>query len=109
MAKQTSAFGLVLPQHEKGIPAYRWLYAALRADIVEGRLSPGTRLPSTRDLARQYGLSRGTIVNGFDQLRSEGYIEGSVGSGTYVTKILPDELLEVAHRTGSKPPEPEKP
>jgi GntR family transcriptional regulator/MocR family aminotransferase len=90
------------------MPAYRWLYAALRADIVEGRLSPGTRLPSTRDLASQYGLSRGTIVNGFDQLRAEGYIEGSVGSGTYVAKVLPDELLEVVRRPGSRAPAAEK-
>jgi len=108
MTKQTSVFGLVLPQPEPGMPAYRWLYSALRADIVEGRLGPGTRLPSTRELAGQYGLSRGTIVNGFDQLRSEGYIEGSVGSGTYVAKVLPDELLEVARRPGSKPLSSEK-
>ena len=54
---------------------------------------PGARLPGTRDLARQYGLSRGTIVNAFEQLKSEGYVEGSVGSGTYVSRALPDELL----------------
>jgi GntR family transcriptional regulator/MocR family aminotransferase len=52
-------------------------------------------LPATRDLARQYGLARGTIVNAFEQLASEGYIEGSVGSGTYVSKVLPEELLHV--------------
>ena len=56
---------------------------------------PERRLPATRDLARQYGLARGTIVNAFEQLKSEGYVEGSVGSGTYVNKILPDELLQV--------------
>jgi len=49
-------------------------------------------------LARQYRLARGTIVNAFDQLKSEGYIQGSVGSGTYVNKILPEELLHVALR-----------
>jgi DNA-binding transcriptional MocR family regulator len=41
----------------------RWLCWALRAEILEGRLRPGARLPATRDLARQYGLARGTIVN----------------------------------------------
>ena len=55
----------------------------------------GARLPATRDLARQYQLSRGTIVNAFDLLKSEGYLEGSIGSGTYVSKVLPDELLHV--------------
>ncbi len=58
-------------------------------------MRPGTRLPGTRDLAGQYGLSRGTIVDAFEQLKSEGYLEGSVGSGTYVSKILPDELFRV--------------
>lgn len=59
-------------------------------------MRPGTRLPGTRDLAGQYGLSRGTIVDAFEQLTSEGYLEGSVGSGTYVSKILPDELFRVS-------------
>jgi GntR family transcriptional regulator/MocR family aminotransferase len=103
MAKRATAFELVLPPRDSETPAYRWLYAALRAEVLEGRLRPGTRLPASRDLARQYGLSRGTIVNAFEQLKSEGYAEGSVGSGTYVSKILPDELLQVIRRDGAKP------
>ena len=102
MTKRATAFELVLPQRELGVSAYRWLYAALRAEIVEGRLRPRTRLPATRELASQYGLSRGTIVNAFDQLKAEGYLEGSVGSGTYVSKILPEELFEVARETAAK-------
>jgi len=96
MAKQTTAFELMLPVRDRRTPAYRWLYGALRTEILEGRLRPGARLPGTRDLADQYGLSRGTIVSAFEQLKSEGYVEGSVGSGTYVSTVLPDELLEVA-------------
>ena len=61
--------------------------------ILNGHLRRASRLPATRDLAAQYGLSRPTIVNAFDQLRSEGYVEGKVGSGTYVSQTLPDELL----------------
>src|SRR5512145_1350290 len=95
MAKRTTAFELMLPVREPGMPAHRWLYTALRAEILEGRLRPGARIPGTRDLAGQYGLSRGTIVNAFEQLKSEGYLEGSVGSGTYVSKVLPEELLHV--------------
>ena len=93
--KRTAAFELALPCGETGTPAYRRLYEALRAEILDGRLGPGARLPATRDLARQYQLSRGTIVNAFELLKSEGYLEGSIGSGTYVSKILPDELLHV--------------
>jgi GntR family transcriptional regulator/MocR family aminotransferase len=56
----------------------------LRAAILDGRLRPGARLPSTRSLGRQYSLSRGTVVTAFDQLHSEGYTRTEVGSGTYV-------------------------
>ena len=104
MAKQTTTFGLMLPPRDERIPAYRWLYDALRAEILEGRLRPGARLPGTRDLAGQYGLSRGTIVSAFEQLKSEGYVDGSVGSGTYVSKVLPDELLKVTRAVRTQAP-----
>ncbi len=104
MPKRTTAFSLTLAPRGRGTPAIRWLCSALRTEILEGRLRPGARLPSTRDLATQYGLSRGTIVSAFDQLRSEGYIEGSVGSGTYVNQTLPDDLLQVARIGRAQPP-----
>jgi GntR family transcriptional regulator / MocR family aminotransferase len=103
MVKRATAFDLALPTRGAGTPAYRWLYTSLRTNILEGRLRPGTRLPATRDLASRYGLSRGTIVNAFEQLKSEGYVEGSVGSGTYVSKILPEELLHVGDAGDVKP------
>ncbi len=106
MPRQTDTFELMLPPRDPATPARQWLYSSLRAEILEGRLRPGARLPGTRDLAGQYGLSRGTIVSAFEQLQSEGYVDGSVGSGTYVSKILPDELLKaprpiVAHATSN--------
>ena len=82
------------------MPLYRWLYEELRSAILTGHLRPGARLPATRDLAAQYGISRPTIVAAFEQMRSEGYVEGKVGSGTYVSATLPDELLQ-APRTKS--------
>jgi len=94
MARTTTTFERILPPRDRETPAYRWLYAALRDEILEGRLRPGARLPGTRDLAAQYGLARGTIVSAFEQLKSEGYVDGSVGSGTYVSRVLPDELLK---------------
>jgi len=103
MAKRASGFGLVLPQRRAATSAYRWLYASLRAEILEGRLRSGARLPATRDLARQYRLSRGTIVSAFELLKSEGYLQGSIGSGTYVSKILPDALLQVTRASGPGP------
>lgn len=97
MPKRTATFGLTLPPRDPATPAARWLSSAIRTEILDGRLRPGARLPATRDLARQYGLSRGTIVSAFDQLKAEGYVDGSVGSGTYVSETLPDELLQVSH------------
>jgi GntR family transcriptional regulator/MocR family aminotransferase len=98
MPKQPSSFALALPPRDVNTPAARWLCGALRDEILDGRLRPGSRLPSSRDLARQQGLSRGTVVSAFDQLRSEGYVQGSTGSGTYVSKVLPDDLLQVRPR-----------
>src|SRR5262245_33728502 len=65
-------------------PLYDRLYRALRAAISDGRLGPGARLPSTRRLASELGLSRTVVVAAFAQLLGQGYVEGRLGSGTYV-------------------------
>jgi GntR family transcriptional regulator/MocR family aminotransferase len=57
---------------------------ALREAIRDGRLAPGTRLPSTRDLAAQLELSRGTVTQAYEQLAAEGWLTGRSGSGTRV-------------------------
>jgi GntR family transcriptional regulator / MocR family aminotransferase len=98
VSKKSASYELALPQRDPRVPAYHWLYASLRWEweILRGRLRPGARLPATRDLARQYGLARGTVGRAFDQLASEGYIEGTIGSGTFVTETLPERMLHVA-------------
>src|SRR5262249_43877605 len=84
---------LVLRPRTPGQPAQRWVYEALRSAILGGRLRAGTRLPPTRDLARQHGLARGTVVAAFAQLQAEGYVRSTVGSGTFVEAVPPDALL----------------
>ena len=74
-------------------PRYRQLYDGLRAAILAGQLAPGTRLPSSRSFAAELGVARNTVVNAFEQLIAEGYIEGQVGAGTQVAQALPDDLL----------------
>src|SRR5580692_8665996 len=64
------------------------IYRQLRAGIVEGRLAGGTRLPSTRDLATQLGVSRKTTLDVFERLLSEGYLNTRAGSGTFVADGL---------------------
>ena len=73
------------------------LYDEVRAAILGGRLAPGARVPATRVLAADAGVSRNTVSGAFDQLLAEGYLEGKVGSGTYVARTLPEELLRVTH------------
>src|SRR5712691_10667462 len=74
-------------------PLYRQLYDQLREAILSGRLAPGTRLPSTRELADELDIARNTVMNAFDQLHAESYLERRVGDGTYVSRQLPDDLL----------------
>ena len=94
MAKGKSAFGLVLGQRPPGAAVTRWLYEELRRAILEGRLVKGARLPATRDLARQQGVSRGTVVAVFEQLISEGYLCSRIGAGTVVNDRLPEDYLQ---------------
>ena len=65
------------------------LHAQLRAAILDGRLRPGLRMPSTRRLAGTYGLSRNTAVAAYDLLMSEGYVVARRGSGVFVASVLP--------------------
>jgi GntR family transcriptional regulator/MocR family aminotransferase len=76
-----------------GVPLYRQLYEGIRRAILAGQLKAGTRLPSTRELAFELKISRNTVMNAFEQLLAEGYVEGHTGSGTFVSRTLPDELL----------------
>ena len=102
MSRQASTFELALPARDRSRPAWRWLYETLRQQILTGHLKAGARLPATRDLAEQYGFARGTIVSAFEQLKAEGYAEGQVGSGTYVTRALPETLLQVGSQKSSE-------
>lgn len=69
---------------------HRQLYRALRQAVVDGRLRPGERLPSSRNLATELQISRNTVVNAYEALLSEGYITGKVGAGSFIATSLPD-------------------
>lgn len=69
-------------------PLHRQLYEQLRQAILDGRLAAGTRLPSTRTLARALSISRTVTSAAYDELFAEGYLEGRQGSGTYVERNL---------------------
>ncbi len=94
--------GIILDRHGP-IPLHRQLYEALRRAILTHRLLPGVRLPSTRMLASELGLSRYTVVDAFQQLCAEGYLEGKVGAGTCVARTVPDRLLHPSLPATSAP------
>ena len=90
MPKVKGSLELSLKARGEGQPLTDWLCRELRSAILEGRLPPSARLPSTRDFAAQYGVSRGTIVQVFERLQSEGYLCSRVGVGTVISgQVMP--------------------
>jgi hypothetical protein len=103
MPKRTSTHDLVLHERPTGMSITHWVYHELREAILAGRLPPGARLPSTREMAQQWQMARSTVVTAFAQLRAEGYVHGTVGAGTVVAATLPEALLQVRVRQAAAP------
>ncbi|MEV5356668.1 PLP-dependent aminotransferase family protein [Streptomyces sp. NPDC093516] len=80
----------------------RSLQAALREAVRSGRLAPGTRLPSSRDLAADLGVSRGLVTEAYEQLTAEGYLRSGRGAGTWVgaaVRAAPPRAHDLAPRS----------
>ena len=73
----------------------RQVYGQIKAMILDGKLPEDSKLPSTRWLSKDLEVSRNVILEAYDQLIAEGYIEGKQGSGTVVTKNLYYQRREV--------------
>lgn len=82
-------------------PLYRQIYDGYRKAILEGKLRAGQRIPSTRALARELGISRLPVLTAFEQLLHEGYLEGRAGSGTFVASAIHDMRDAIAAENGS--------
>ena len=97
MAVRRISTGFLPPialEPEGGTPVYMQLADWFRHAIVQGRLRPGQRLPSTRALARELKLSRMPVQGAYEQLHTEGYFETFVGAGTCVAKAIPEDSLQ---------------
>ncbi|MCC6465357.1 MAG: PLP-dependent aminotransferase family protein [Planctomycetes bacterium] len=70
-------------------PLYHRIADSIRTDILAGRLRRGERVPSTRTLATELHVNRNTVAQAYEQLISEGFLDGRHGSGTYVARELP--------------------
>jgi GntR family transcriptional regulator / MocR family aminotransferase len=90
--KVSSAITPILTiDREASPPLYRQIYEGYRAAIVGGALRPGQRVPSTRGLAAELGVSRIPVLSAYAQLLAEGYFQTRVGRGTAVSLSLPDQ------------------
>ncbi|QNK72499.1 PLP-dependent aminotransferase family protein [Variovorax sp. PAMC28562] len=80
---------------EAGTALNRQLYDCLRGAILDASLPPSSPLPASRDLAREIGVSRNTVLHAYEQLSAEGYVHSRVGSGTFVAATTPESFLSV--------------
>lgn len=77
--------------------------AAIGDDIRRGVLRAGDRLPSTRELARRFGVNRNTVVAAYDELAAQGWIVARGAAGTFVSGELPERPVRRAAPPGWSP------
>jgi GntR family transcriptional regulator/MocR family aminotransferase len=99
---------VMLDDRNRTTPLYRQIYERLRLSILNGEITRGTQVPATRLLAKDLGVSRMTVVNAYDQLLAEGYLQGKTGAGTYVASDLPDTTLRAQGIVPGRGKEPAK-
>src|SRR5262245_13305240 len=89
-------------------PMFRQIYGWVAAAILDGRLTPGSRLPSARSLAAQLSIARGTVDAAYQLLAGEGYIVSRGAAGTLVEPTLDRRLLKPTRtaqtQSTAKPP-----
>lgn len=88
------------------VPLYKQVYEGVKNLILNGKLSPGERIPSTRELASMLSISRTTATLAYEMLAAEGYIDTTRASRTFVRSELPESFLQtkshVKSRTGKR-------
>jgi len=91
--KRTTSINPILHLPENYVSKQMALYTAFREAIITEVIAPNQRLPSTREFARAYDISRGTAVIVYELLQAEGYLVTRRGAGTFVAPRLPDDCL----------------
>ena len=86
---------------QDNMPLHRQLYEAMRRAILDGKLTAGDRLPSSRELTQDLKLSRNTVVAALNQLGVEGYLVSRVGSGTFINDNVPKAHARAPHARAS--------
>lgn len=93
---------LVVLDSQSNVPLHKQLYEEIRRAILSGRLARGQRVPSTRSLSESLGISRATVTLAYEFLLSEGYLQSTTGSGTYVCRQLPEALMRTDIKDGKR-------
>lgn len=106
MPVKDAAYTSIVLERSHDQPMHMQLTAQLRELILSGRVTPGARLPSSRALADELGVSRITVTTSMDQLVAEGYAQGEQGRGLFVVSDLPDAVLNMRPRFQPEPLEP---
>lgn len=101
--RRAAEHSLVLGPRPVGVTLQQWLHAALCEAMRDGRLPPGSRLPTSRSLARDHGLSRSTVTAVFERLLADGYISAHVGRGSFVAPQTPAASVAEAVSPGLAP------
>jgi GntR family transcriptional regulator/MocR family aminotransferase len=101
---KTAAPILVALDRRSRVPLLRQIYVAMRDAILSGRLASGARLPTTRDLAADLGVSRTIVVLAYERLATEGYLVGRRSAGTFVAPL--GAARAPARRPAARPAEP---
>src|SRR5260370_22197969 len=98
------AFEMVRLDRAATEPLHQQLYRQIRDELVSGTFSNGaSRLPSSRALAADLGVSRFTVNLALSRLHAEGYLESKVGSGTFVAEALPESFLSAQTTIAAQP------
>jgi GntR family transcriptional regulator/MocR family aminotransferase len=108
MTKHVAALPNLRLETESALALHRQLYEGIRLAILNGQLTANTRLPSSRALAHELGISRNTVLDAYSQLLAEGYLESRAGSGTYIAHALPDPVIQLPARTSAAPAPPQR-
>ncbi len=100
MPETWANFGIDLHLELAGSRVRAAMETALRDAVRSGRLAPGVRLPSSRDLAVDLGIARNTVADAYAQLVAEGWLEARTGSGTWVAERPVPAVGRPADRAG---------
>lgn len=96
MAMEVGGCPAIMLRLDNDGPLYAQVYRAIRAEILRGGWAPGAKVPPTRLLAAELGVSRNVVLLSYEQLISEGYMTARTGAGTFVAPELPENLTTVA-------------